>query len=140
VKQTLQLWAAHRLLMKGWQLCVPGSLQMMPIVDRNSLSYGSVPAPRVLQNQLDQILENYCARNEAQCLRELQAKMLSRQCSQVALYSVVAILLNIRERDIWRLLPWANGRNHNYKWRHPSPAATLIKQSVYSSNLLLCHL
>jgi hypothetical protein len=111
IKKTLDLWAAHQLLMKGWELSTPGSLGMFTVNDVSSALYGTIPAPRVLQNQLDKYLEEYCAITEVECLKELQKSMRARQDSRVEIYTVVGLLLHIRERDIWRLSSWIKGRN-----------------------------
>jgi hypothetical protein len=108
----LSLWSAHRLLMTGWQLRIPGNLGMSPVKDRRSLLNGTTPAPRVLQNQLDRMLEQYCANKELECLQELQRCM--RKDSKrlwVVVFIVIVLLLHVRERDIWRLLYWTQGNN-----------------------------
>ncbi|KAL5121058.1 hypothetical protein ACEQ8H_000908 [Pleosporales sp. CAS-2024a] len=69
---TLRLWTAHQLLMQGWELSTNGSLGMTIVTDQTSSLYGTTPAPRVLQNQLDRALEDYCAFLEYKCLQELQ--------------------------------------------------------------------
>ena len=97
----LRLWTANRLLMKGWQLIGPETLGMPLFPD------GSLPAPRVLQNQLDRILESHIARAEGLVLKELQGAMLrSRSCSSIVVFIGVFLVLHVRERDIWRLAHW----------------------------------
>jgi len=99
--------------MEGWQLVVPGSLGMSVVTDQQSFLYGTTPAPRVLQNQLDRILERYCADREAQCLKALSRTMRrksSREWDATFISSV--LLLHTRERDIWRLLYWTLDTNN----------------------------
>ncbi|CAG5138842.1 uncharacterized protein ALTATR162_LOCUS450 [Alternaria atra] len=137
----LNLWSAHCLLMAGWQLAVPGDLGMFPVIHQGSLLNGTTPAPRVLQNQLDRMLEQYCADKELECLSELQ-KSMRRQVKRpwIVVFIVTVLLLHIRERDVWRLLYWTLHNNNTYTWRHPEQANTLIKRSVHASNVLLAHL
>jgi len=141
LRAALSLWSAHRLLMTGWQLTVPGDLGMFPVTDQGSLLNGTTPAPRVLQNQLDRILEQYCADKELECLKELQ-KFMRRESKRpwIVIFIVTILLLHVRERDIWRLLYWTLSNNGTYTWRHPEQAQTLIKRSVHASNVLLAHL
>jgi hypothetical protein len=108
---TLRLWAAHQLLMKGWELAKNGTLGMHEVTNPFSTLFGTVPAPRVLQNQLDRFLEQYCAQKECECLLGLQTLFRGGEKSQLPIYTVIALLLNIRERDIWRLSSWIGDRN-----------------------------
>jgi hypothetical protein len=99
--------------MTGWQLAVPGDLGMLPVKHRGSLLNGTTPAPRVLQNQLDRILEQYCAKKELECLKELQRSMRGQSKRPwIVVFIVTVLLLHVRERDIWRLLYWTL-RNNN---------------------------
>jgi hypothetical protein len=111
IDMTLSLWTAHQLLMKGWGLSADGSLGMSIITDQTSTLYKTTPAPRVLQNQLDRALEDYCAFLEYKCLQELQRIIRTPRESRTVIYTAVALLLHIRERDIWRLSSWIGGRN-----------------------------
>ncbi|KAF2158745.1 hypothetical protein M409DRAFT_61404 [Zasmidium cellare ATCC 36951] len=76
MRMALSLWAANRALMSGWQMSGLDWLGMFLVVDECSPLYGSVPAPRVLQNQLDRQLETYIATVEAKFLKELSSAML----------------------------------------------------------------
>jgi len=112
LRAALSLWSAHRLLMTGWQLTVPGDLGMFPVTEQGSLLNGTTPAPRVLQNQLDRILAQYCADKELECLKELQ-KFMRRESKRpwIVIFIVTILLLHVRERDIWRLLYWTLSNN-----------------------------
>lgn len=50
----LRLWAANRLLVKGWQASVG-----LPVRSPCSPLVNATPAPRVLQHQLDRMFEQY---------------------------------------------------------------------------------
>lgn len=107
MQMALQLWAANHALMTGWQISGPDWLGMPLITDQMSPLYGTVPAPRVLQNQLDRKLEAYIARIEKSLLTELSRTMLRiRPCERTTIFLAVIILLHVRERDIWRLQYW----------------------------------
>jgi len=137
----LKLWAANRLLVKGWELYGPDTLGMNRVMDRECSLFNTVPAPRVLQNQLDRKLESYIALAEHQFLRELQYAILrSKKHSWDSIYVAVVLTLHTRERDLRRLLHWVLNPPGSYKWRHPDSAAALIQKSVHQSNLLLNHL
>lgn len=99
--QASKLWAANRLLIKGWQV-VDGPL----VNDPYSPYHGTRPAPRVLQNQLDQWLEQFIAETEKGLLRALQNHMQKRTASQLEVFSTILLLLMLAERDIWRLAFW----------------------------------
>jgi len=72
VHLALRLWAVNRLLMKGWEIYGHERLGMK-IVDRiESPLHGSVPAPRVLQNQLDHLLEYEIVETERCLLKRMQ--------------------------------------------------------------------
>ena len=153
----LRLWAANRLLMKGWEIGGHETLGMYRVTNESSSLFGTIPAPRVLQNQLDRNLELYIARTELEFLRVLQNAMLqTRPQTWIVVFTAVVITLHMRERDIWRLEHWVLNpdvvslppynpnfpltNTKSYQWRHPDTAATLIQRSVHLSNLLLNHL
>ena len=77
------------------------------VEDSGSSLYGQRPAPRVIQNQGDLLLERYVADQEVLILKTLQSAMRgTKRKSWVVIFTTVLILLLIRERDIWRLLYW----------------------------------
>jgi hypothetical protein len=103
----LRLWAANRLLIKGWEIRGDETLGMCKVTDKTSPLFSIVPAPRVLQNQLDRNLELYIARMECKFLTELQNSMLQRVSqTRIVLFTAVVIALHVIERDTWRLQHW----------------------------------
>ena len=70
-QMALNLYVATRLLMKGWEIAGEEALGMRPVEDAHSPLYGTVPAPRVLQNQLDRNLESYIIGKERLFLKTL---------------------------------------------------------------------
>ncbi len=105
----MRLWATNRLLMKGWEICGHERLGM-GIVDRwESPLYGSIPVPRVLQNQLDHLLEAEVVKTEQHLLKTLQKVIrASNRSAWVIIFLAIAIILHVMERDTWRLLYWVN--------------------------------
>lgn len=98
--------------MKGWSLVIPGSLNTWTVEELGSTLYGTAPAPRVLQNQLDQVLEEYCAEKEFECLKLLHKAMYKKRRKDWAVvFAVSMLLLHLRERDLWRLLYWTLGND-----------------------------
>jgi hypothetical protein len=87
--------------MKGWELTEFETLGMPQVTDDRSSLFSTIPAPRVLQNQLDQMLEQYVANLEVSCLKGLQKAMLrnnKKEQNWVVLFIVVLLMLHIRER------------------------------------------
>lgn len=93
--------------MKGWEISEDEPLGMAIVTDTRSSLYNQRPAPRVVENQGDQKLEQYVANLEVSTLKELQNAMrgIVRK-DWIVIFTTVLILLLIRERDIWRLLYW----------------------------------
>ena len=107
MQMAMELWTATRLLMKGWEISGDDRLGMTLVKDMRSPLHGTVPAPRVLQNQLDSNLESYIMRRERDLLRAVQNAMLKqRSSSWVVISLVVVVFLHVLERDIWRLMYW----------------------------------
>ena len=84
----------------------------MEIVNqKRSALYGSFPAPRVLQNQLDHLLEIEIAKTEKSLLKNLQKLIrASNRCVWIIVFVGIAVVLHVMERDVWRLLYWVNHR------------------------------
>ena len=142
--------------MKGWEICGHERLGMK-IVDRiESPLHGSIPAPRVIQNQLDHLLEYEIMETERHLLKNLQKVIkASDRKSWVATFLATAIILHVMERDAWRLLYWVHHQEqvrcfkvavkHSIDefqintWRHPLGPHALVEKSVHFGNLLLAH-
>ncbi|KAH7390030.1 hypothetical protein BKA64DRAFT_756964, partial [Cadophora sp. MPI-SDFR-AT-0126] len=135
IQLSLKMWAANRLLMKGWEISGGDEFLGMTIVNEpSSLLHNTIPAPRVLQNQLDHLLERQIFETEHKLLKELQKLIRRHDRGQwVVVFLALVIVLHILERDTWRLMYWA------FSWRHPLKPIHLIDKSVYFSNLLLAH-
>ena len=108
MRMTLELWTATRLLMKGWDIAGEETLGLSNIEDVRCPLNGTIPAPRVLQNQLDRNLESYIIAKERNLLRALQNAVLNRSCSWVVISLAVIVILHVLERDSWRLTYWMN--------------------------------
>lgn len=93
--------------MKGWRLVASDISGMDMVMDAESPLFGTVPAPRVLQNQLDRNLESEIAKLETFLLEELQKAMRHKTGTEwVVVFTAAVVLLHVRERDIWRLEYW----------------------------------
>ncbi|KAI0187938.1 hypothetical protein F4808DRAFT_70728 [Astrocystis sublimbata] len=131
VSLALRLWTANFLLMRGWE-CPLGEA----IDDPRSPYHQKRPAPRVIQNQLDAIIERYMAICEASLLQRLERGLKDR--SQLdAVCAVSIVLMSILEKDIWRLMFWTRHPEEVYKWRHPDSPESLIRKDVAYANVLL---
>lgn len=108
---SLHIWYANCLLMKGWEIARTEVLGMSVVEDPNCPLYGTIPAPRVLQNQLDRAIESYIMLTEKQLLRAIQRRMRAEK-AQVwePLCAAIALVLHVLERDTWRLMYWTTHR------------------------------
>lgn len=104
------MWAANRLLMKGWEISGGDEFLGMTIVNEpSSLLHNTIPAPRVLQNQLDHLLERQIFETEHKLLKELQKLIRRHDRGQwVVVFLALVIVLHILERDTWRLMYWVH--------------------------------
>ena len=82
----------------------------MPVVEeKNSPLYGTVPVPRVLQNQLDHPLECRIYETEHSLLDRLQKAMLKKERPDwMPIFLALVIILHVFERDTWRLMYWVH--------------------------------
>ena len=95
--------------MKGWQICGTETLDMHVVEEENSPLHGTVPVPRVLQNQLDHLLECYIYQTERHLLDRLEKTIKEKERAEwVATYLTMVVILHVFERDTWRLLYWVH--------------------------------
>ncbi|KAJ0100670.1 hypothetical protein J7T55_010043 [Diaporthe amygdali] len=129
-----RLWTATHLLLQGWQ-----ANGILVITDPSSPYYGMQPAPRVIQNVLDQGLESYIAEIELELLvginKAIKDRTLKSRWEET--FSATFILLAVMEKDIWRLMYWIR---HPGQWRHPDSARYLIDRTAFQANVLLSHI
>lgn len=107
LRDAARLWTANHLLMKGWQ-----ASGVETVTKADNPYCGMRPAPRVLQNGLDQALESYVADIEQRLLHNIFSIISSRMKHTPwdSLFSAVLILLAVMEKDIWRLIYWVRHR------------------------------
>lgn len=76
------------------------------MLETDSPYRGMRPAPRIMQNALDQAFESYVADFEKALLQDIFAgvHLKSVATSWDGLFSAVLILLAVIEKDIWRLV------------------------------------
>jgi hypothetical protein len=96
--------------MKGWELTGKELLGMCTVDDVDCPLFGTVPAPRVLQNQLDRSLESYIAVTEKKLLKAVQRELRRRSSGRETIFAAVLCILNVLERDTWRLMYWRKRR------------------------------
>ncbi|KAK1471427.1 hypothetical protein CCUS01_05908 [Colletotrichum cuscutae] len=96
------LWTANCMLMEGWRTYC--SFQHL---NGSWLPFQTNSTPRVLQNQLDQMLEGYVVAREKELLNRLQSAVFQRESSsRLDVILTIVLLLKIVEKDMWRLLFW----------------------------------
>ncbi|KAI6357336.1 hypothetical protein MCOR31_010377 [Pyricularia oryzae] len=135
VKDAQHLLTATYLLVTGWQLGASP-----PITDPSSPYYGSSPAPRVLQNELDRRLEWYISSLESRLLADLRAALVKRTAPWNDIYLTGLLVLAVVEIDSWRLMYWIRHKEEAYKWRHPDSAQKLVEKAIFYVNMILAHL
>lgn len=93
--------------MKGWTIAEKNALGMGMVEDNKCPLHGSVPAPRVLQNQLDRMLELYIMHTELSLLKAIQRTMRAEGAqARKMVCAGIALVLHVLERDTWRLMYW----------------------------------
>jgi hypothetical protein len=94
-------------LIKGWQICGMETLEMHVVEEKDCPLHGTFPGPRVLQNQLDHLLERQIYETEYSLLGRLQELMVKKKRPDwVAIFLTLVIMLHVFERDTWRLMYW----------------------------------
>jgi len=97
--------------MKGWSITGKEDLGMRVVEDMECPLNGSIPAPRVLQNQLDRNLESYIVTRERDLLKAVQRGFRkSRSVGWNVICAAVIFILHVLERDTWRLMYWRKRR------------------------------
>jgi len=104
------MWSANRLLMQGWSIVGGDELLGMSIVNEPaSLLHNTIPAPKVIQNQLDHLLERQIFETEELLLKQLQRLIRRRDRGQwIVVFMSLVIVLHLLERDTWRLVYWVH--------------------------------
>lgn len=102
VSKALLLWTATHLLMRGWQ--IEGE---SPILDKSDPFYNTSPASKILQRQLDAIMEVHVMILESSFLELLHNTLRhSQKRGPRETMAAALIYLNTIEMDTWRLLYW----------------------------------
>ncbi|KAG9249641.1 uncharacterized protein F5Z01DRAFT_668662 [Emericellopsis atlantica] len=135
LSKAFHLWTANRLLMKGWQ-CYQTPL----VEDFDHPYFDQRPAPRVLQNQLDQHLEAYVADQERGIVGRIKSALSDFDKDRTDGFFATLVLLSVLEKDSWRLIYWVKYFSPTYQWRHPLTPEQLIDRSVNYARLLLAQL
>lgn len=122
------MWAANRLLMKGWSITGGDELLGMSVVNEPaSLLHDTIPAPKVLQNQLDHLLERQIFETESSLLKELQRLIRRRDRGQwIVVFLSLVIVLHVLERDTWRLMYWVHHKAEVSRLNFPEACAQLV--------------
>lgn len=84
---------------RGWKICSHERLRMKVVDRMESPLHGSIPASRVLQNQLDHLLESEIVETERHLLMNVQKVIqASGRTSWVATFLATTILLHVKEQ------------------------------------------
>ena len=96
--------------MQGWSIVDSDELLGMSVINEPaSLLHKTVPAPKVIQNQLDHLLERQIFEIEESLLNEIQKLIRRRDRGQwIVVFLSLVIVLHVLERDIWRLVYWVH--------------------------------
>ncbi|KAM0794839.1 hypothetical protein BDR22DRAFT_814504 [Usnea florida] len=124
----------------GWQFTGEENLGMAPVTDKLSAWYGTVPVPRMVQNQLGHLLELKMIELDGKILKAVQQLLYKRSRPTWIIGTLaVFILLHIRELDAGRNIYWRRYKDSGKFWIHPSKPAALIEEEAASCNSLLWH-
>jgi hypothetical protein len=141
IRDTLQLWTAIQLLIKGASLH-PSSdnLGMLPIPSPSSPQTSQVPLPRVLADQIEHLLERRIWQLEKQILTELQKRIFGRKREDwLKIFFTTVVLMNALERDSWRLYYWMFHMEDGNAWQHPTTPKRLIEKNDALAESLAAH-
>jgi len=112
------MYTTLRLLSIGWQFSGNESLGMVTVEERGSAWYGIKPVPRMIQNQLDHLLELNMIKLDWGTLKRVQHMMELRERRMWLVVTLaIFLLLHIREIDAGRVIYW--NRYADTVW--PSP-------------------
>lgn len=132
---TLQLWTAIQFLIRGASLHpASDALGIRPTPS------GTIPLPKVLNDQLDHLLERRIWQLEKQILSELQKRIFARKRHEwLKIFFTLVVFMNALERDTWRLSYWTNHAADGYAWRHPNSPNQLIDNNKVLAESLSAH-
>ncbi|SCO54155.1 uncharacterized protein FFNC_15368 [Fusarium fujikuroi] len=140
IKHCLELLTALRLLRVGWQFSGEETLGMSRVYDEQSAFFGTIPVPRMIQNQLNHLLENIMERSEKSITDILHGMYRTRKPNNWFVATLGAfLLLHARELDAGRLLYWNRNPDEYKFWIHPWKPFDLIQESMASHVCLLRH-
>ena len=101
------MYTTLRLIRMGWQFTGEENLGMAPVTDRLSAWYGTVSVPRMVQNQLDHLLELKMIELDGKILKAVQQLLYKRSRPTWIIGTLaVFILLHVRELDAGRNIYW----------------------------------
>ncbi|KAF4947934.1 hypothetical protein FSARC_13861, partial [Fusarium sarcochroum] len=140
IKECLKMFTALRLLRIGWQFSGDETLGMTLNTDENSPFSGKVPVPRMLQNQLNRLLEKALEKSEIFVTEKLQSIYRTHKQDMWFLGSLASFLLvHVRELDAGRLVYWKHHPDERGFWIHPWQPSALMQEAVASCQCLVQH-
>ncbi|PCD22223.1 hypothetical protein AU210_016014 [Fusarium oxysporum f. sp. radicis-cucumerinum] len=140
IKHCLELLTALRLLRVGWQFSGEETLGMSRVLDEQSAFFGTIPVPRMIQNQLNHLLEKIMEKSEKLITGILHGMYRTRKPNSWFVATLGAfLLLHARELDAGRLLYWNRNPDEYNFWIHPWKPSDLIQESMASHVCLLRH-
>lgn len=105
-----RIWATQMVFFKRPWRIAPSSteaLGMTSITDETSSLWGVIPLPRLLNQQLDSIIEARLAENEQRLLNELQNTIFARRQKEwFVIFLTTFVYLSAVEKDTWSLETW----------------------------------
>ncbi|RPA72314.1 hypothetical protein BJ508DRAFT_76230 [Ascobolus immersus RN42] len=109
IRKVFRIWAAINLFFhKPWRIVGADKFGMKKITTQSSKLQGIYPLPRLLNQQLDSIVENRIEELEKEALKDLQEMALKHQdgSESYVLYLSIFVYLCGLERDTWCLEAW----------------------------------
>ena len=110
----------------------------------------TIPAPAVLQKQLNNSLEAYIASSKQEFLEDLEAAFIEKHKDPLTLGLIITLYLHVLKKNICRLSCWVHQneaeirtslsqiRNYplmfqNHKWCHPGSPLRLIYKNIVAA-------
>ncbi|KAL7275590.1 hypothetical protein RUND412_001468 [Rhizina undulata] len=108
VRQALRIWVAQALYFKGaWRIIGSNTIGMHAINDSSSMLHRITPLPRLLNQQLDAMIETRMMELEQVILNELQVRIFKKNPAEwFVIYLTLFTFLCGLEKDCWGLKTW----------------------------------
>lgn len=134
IRKVFRIWAAINLFFhKPWRIVGQDKFGMGQIINESSKCHGIFPLPRLLNQQLDSIIEHRIEELEKDALKDLQEMALKQQdgAESYVLYLAIFVYLCGLERDTWCLEAWKSELNRQKQIREADGTGMDSSNQIY---------